>query len=119
MINTMILTNSEMTVTTLGQQRLFQSMYKDSFIKKEISQPFISVLVAVHNVSKYLDRSLNSLASQTFHSAEFIVVDDGSTDSSAEICDKYQAIDARFKVIHQKNFTTVQNKFLSTVFYRQ
>lgn len=103
MINNMNSTNSEITVARLRRQKLSHGVYEDSFIKKESSQPFISVLVAVHNVSKYLDRCLNSLATQTFQDVEFIVVDDGSTDSSAEICDKYQAIDVRFKVIHQKN----------------
>ena len=103
MITTMNSTNSKMMVRKLAQQGSPLCEYKGSFTQIEGTQPVISVLVAVHNVSKYLDRCLNSLATQTFQDVEFIVVDDGSTDSSAEICDKYQAIDVRFKVIHQKN----------------
>ena len=89
-------TNSKMMVRKLAQQGSPLCEYKGSFTQIEGTQPVISVLVAVHNVSKYLDRCLNSLATQTFQDVEFIVVDDGSTDSSAEICDKYQAIDVEF-----------------------
>ena len=103
MIATMNSTNSKMRVTKFVQQGSPLHKYEVSFTNKDGSQPFISVLVAVHNVSKYLDRCLNSLATQTLLDVEFIVVDDGSTDSSAEMSDKYQAKDSRFKVIHQKN----------------
>ena len=96
-------TNSKMMVTKLEQQGLPLCQYEGSFTKQDGAQPLISVLVAVHNVSKYLDKCLKSLTTQTLQDVEFIVVDDGSTDSSVEICDKYQGIDARFKVIHQKN----------------
>lgn len=77
------------------------------FSEKVDSPSFISVLVAVHNVSQYLDQCLNSLATQTLQRAEFIVIDDGSTDSSSQICDRYQAMDVRFKVIHQENLGTL------------
>ena len=100
----MNLIGSKSVRTGLVRQKLPLCKYMGDFTYKEDSQPFISVLVAVHNVSKYLDKCLKSLATQTLQQdVEFIVVDDGSTDSSAEICDKYQAKDSRFKVIHQKN----------------
>ena len=66
------------------RQKLPLCKYKGDFTCKEDSQPFISVLVAVHNVSKYIDRCLNSLATQTLQDVEFIVVDDGSTDSGLD-----------------------------------
>ena len=104
----LISTNSVKTV--LGQQQgSLPCKYEgqEIFSEKVDTPSFISVLVAVHNVSQYLDQCLNSLATQTLQRAEFIVIDDGSTDSSREICDKYQAMDVRFKVIHQENLGTL------------
>lgn len=69
----------------------------------EIKQPIdISVVVPVHNVEDYLEECLNSLHKQTLKTAEFIVINDGSTDHSAEICDLYARLDKRFIVVHQE-----------------
>lgn len=66
--------------------------------------PFFSVLVAAYNVERYLDQCLESLKLQTFQDVEFIIVDDGSTDKSNEICKKYISVDSRFKLVkHIKN----------------
>ena len=71
---------------------------------KEIA---ISVIVPVHNVDSYLDECLSSLHFQSLESAEFIVIDDGSTDKSGKICDEFASKDSRFKVIHQENKGTL------------
>ena len=63
----------------------------------------ISVIVPVYNVEKHLKRCIDSLISQTYSNLEIILVDDGSTDSSPEICDAYADKDTRVKVIHKKN----------------
>lgn len=63
----------------------------------------ISILVPVYNVEKYLTRCIESVLSQDFTDYELILVDDGSSDKSGEICDKYASKDLRIKVIHQKN----------------
>ena len=63
----------------------------------------VSVIVAVFNAEKTLRRCLDSLASQTIDSIEFICIDDGSTDASPVILDSYAAQDGRFKVFHKKN----------------
>lgn len=63
----------------------------------------LSVVVAVYNVEKYLETCLDSLHRQRFTDVEFIVIDDGSTDRCAEICDAYAARDSRFTVVHQEN----------------
>lgn len=63
----------------------------------------VTVTVPVYNTSKYLRRCLDSLKMQTFKDIEFILVDDGSTDNSGEICEEYAKNDSRFRVIHQKN----------------
>ena len=52
--------------------------------------PIISVIVPVYNVEKYLDRCVQSILAQSFQEFELILVNDGSTDSSLEICQKYK-----------------------------
>ena len=59
--------------------------------------------VAVYNVSSYLPQCLDSLMSQAGDDTEFLLIDDGSTDGSSEICDRYEQKDPRFRVIHQAN----------------
>lgn len=63
----------------------------------------VSVVVPVYNVAGYVADCLESLRHQTYDNIEVIVVDDGSVDGSGEICDRFAAIDARFRVIHQSN----------------
>ena len=67
------------------------------------STPLISIIVPVYNVESYLRRCLDSIQSQTFSDFEVILVDDGSTDNSGNICDAYVRTDHRFTVIHQSN----------------
>ena len=66
-------------------------------------QPKVSVIVAVYNVASFLDKCLASLKVQTLKEFEVILVDDGSTDSSGQICDVYARGDIRFKVFHKAN----------------
>lgn len=63
----------------------------------------VSVIIPVYNVEKYLDRCIESIVSQTYEDIEIILVDDGSTDSSPEICDLWVEKDNRIKVIHKAN----------------
>lgn len=63
----------------------------------------ISVIVPVYNAEKYLNRCVESILNQTFKDFELILVDDGSKDSSGDICEKYARCDQRIKVIHQEN----------------
>lgn len=63
----------------------------------------LSIIVPVYNAEDYLDRCLVSILEQDFVSLEVILVDDGSTDSSPLICDRYSATDPRFRTIHKKN----------------
>ena len=63
----------------------------------------ISIVIPVYNAEKYLDVCLSSILDQDMHSYEVILVDDGSTDSSPMICDRYSGTDARFRTIHKVN----------------
>lgn len=63
----------------------------------------ISVIVPVYNVASYLPQCVESILSQDYRDLEVILIDDGSTDRSGEICDRYGAADSRVRVIHQKN----------------
>ncbi len=63
----------------------------------------ISIVIPVYNAEEYLDRCLHSVLDQDFTSYEVILVDDGSTDSSSLICDRYSSTDPRFITLHQSN----------------
>lgn len=63
----------------------------------------VSFVVAIYNVSKYLRRCIESLTGQTMQEIEIILVNDGSSDNSLEICNSYAARDDRITVIDQKN----------------
>ena len=63
----------------------------------------ISIIVPVYNVRPYLEQCVRSIIAQTYHDWECILVDDGSTDGSGELCDELAVGDERLKVIHQKN----------------
>ncbi|MBQ4613065.1 MAG: glycosyltransferase [Clostridia bacterium] len=62
-----------------------------------------SVILPVYNVEKYLQLCVDSVLAQTFNDYELILVDDGSTDGSPQLCDKLAEQDARIRVIHKPN----------------
>ena len=63
----------------------------------------ISVVVPIHNVERFLDECLRSIAGQSFGELDVIMVDDGSTDSSAAIAARFAAQDRRFRLVQQEN----------------
>lgn len=63
----------------------------------------ISIVVPVYNVELYLERCIDSLLIQTYKNIEIILINDGSTDNSSIICERYKKMDNRIKVIHKKN----------------
>lgn len=68
-----------------------------------MTKPKVSVIVPVYNTEKYLRRCLDSLVKQTMEDIEIIIVDDGSMDICAGLCDELSQTDARIKVIHKVN----------------
>lgn len=68
-----------------------------------MDRPLVSVVVPVFQAEKTLNACVDSILAQTYSEIEVILIDDGSTDNSALICDQYAQIDTRVHVIHQKN----------------
>ena len=63
----------------------------------------VSIILPVYNVQDYLNSCVTSLVNQTYSNIEIILVDDGSTDKSASMCDRWAAQDFRIRVIHKEN----------------
>ena len=63
----------------------------------------ISVIVPIYKVEKYLCKCIDSIINQTYKNLEIILVDDGSPDDCARICDEYSKKDKRINVIHKEN----------------
>ena len=68
-----------------------------------IEFPLVSVIVPVYNVRTYLKTCVRSIAHQTYTNLEIIIIDDGSTDGSSELCDEFSVCDPRFYVYHKQN----------------
>lgn len=71
--------------------------------KLQQDSPLISIVIPVYNVAELLGRCVDSVLAQTYQNLEIILIDDGSTDSSRELCDAYARQDSRIRVIHQTN----------------
>ena len=63
----------------------------------------ISIIIPIYNVEKYLEKCLDSILNQTYKNLEIILIDDGSTDNSPNICNSYCEKDKRIKIIHKNN----------------
>ena len=66
-------------------------------------KPYVSVIVPVYNNERYLPQCIESITNQTMKAIEIILLDDGSTDQSGEICNEYALKDKRIRVIHKQN----------------
>lgn len=69
----------------------------------KLRNELISVIISVYNIKNYLPRCLETVAGQSYQNIEIIIVDDGSTDGTAAICDEFVKNDNRASVIHQEN----------------
>ena len=72
-------------------------------MNKKCEEALISVVVPIYNTEKYLDACLKSIRAQTYGNLQIILVDDGSTDHSFEICQKYVDTDPRFELVRKTN----------------
>lgn len=69
----------------------------------DINDDLISIIVPIYNVISYLEECIKSIVNQSYRNLEIILVDDGSTDGSSELCDRLQSQDDRIVVIHKSN----------------
>lgn len=67
------------------------------------NSPTISVIVPIYNAESFLSECLDSILAQSYKDFEVLLIDDGSTDTSGRICDKYSNLDCRIRTIHQTN----------------
>ena len=71
---------------------------------EEISmERLVSVIIPVYNKKDYLKRSVYSIINQDYSALEIIIIDDGSTDGSSNLCDHFGMIDNRIRVVHSEN----------------
>lgn len=82
---------------------IIESLENHAMDMRYKENPLISVVIPIYNVEVYLVKCLDSVINQTYGNLEIILVNDGSTDNSPLICDKYANRDSRVKVIHQNN----------------
>lgn len=71
--------------------------------KKRCGKALISVIVPVYNIIEYLPRCVHSITSQSYGNLDIILVDDGSTDGTGELCDRLSQEDGRIRVFHKEN----------------
>ena len=77
---------------------------KISLREKESKMKKISVIMPVYNSEKYVSKAIESVLAQDFEDFELILVNDGSTDNSAEICDQFAEKYEKVRVIHKKKW---------------
>ena len=75
-----------------------------------MNNPLVSIIIPVYNSEAFLDKCIQSAQSQSYKNIEIILVNDGSIDSSEEICNDYALIDSRIKVIHKINGGLVSSR---------
>lgn len=63
----------------------------------------VSIIVPIYNGEKYLQYCIESILNQEYYNIEVILLDDGSTDKTSQICDRFATLDSRVRVIHQDN----------------
>ena len=85
------------------EQRQNASQYKGSKEEIEVEEPLVSIIVPIYNREQTLERCLCSILRQTYKKIEILAVDDGSTDHTEQILEKYQKLDGRIRVFRKEN----------------
>ena len=72
-------------------------------MNNEVKGPAVSVIIPAYNCERFIGRALDSILHQTFSNFEVVVIDDGSTDKTGDICEEYAKLDNRIAVFHKQN----------------
>lgn len=75
-----------------------------------MNKPLVSIIIPIYNSEAFLDKCIQSAINQSYSNIEIVLVNDGSIDSSGEMCDTYAATDSRIKTIHKKNGGLVSSR---------
>ena len=68
-----------------------------------MAQPLVTVSIAAYNVEQFLEKGIQYILNQTYHNLDIIIVNDGSTDRTPEICENLKKKDSRIRVFHKEN----------------
>ena len=91
------------TLKNHGMTYHFRAWSVKRLLMKQTGDPFVSVIMPVYNAAEFLEQGLDTLLNQTMRNIEILAVDDGSTDNSVEILNRYAARDPRVRVLTQQN----------------
>src|SRR5690606_32725285 len=72
-------------------------------MENDMRKPKISIIIPIYNASAFLEKCIDSVINQSYDNLEIILINDGSTDSSLDICKKYANSDDRIKLINKEN----------------
>lgn len=75
-----------------------------------MNTPLVSIIIPIYNSEAFLDKCIQSAINQTYKNIEIVLVNDGSIDSSGEICDNYSSTDSRIRVLHKNNRGLVSSR---------
>lgn len=68
-----------------------------------MQSPQISIIIPVYNSERYLPQTIRSILTQTWQDFEILLIDDGSSDKSTEVCEYFAQLDSRIRVFYKKN----------------
>ena len=91
------------SITMLSSDKIEKQEEEVSYNIQNMKAPLITVIIPVYNTQKFLKRCLDSVLNQTYKNLEIILVNDGSSDKSAELCEKIAENDSRIVLIHKEN----------------
>ena len=81
-----------------------------------MEKDLISIIVPMYNAAQFIKKCITSILNQTYKNFELLIINDGSTDNSLEICNKFK--DQRIKIINQENTGSVFTTDYYSIFYR-
>jgi glycosyltransferase involved in cell wall biosynthesis/8-oxo-dGTP pyrophosphatase MutT (NUDIX family) len=98
---------------------IYKYIVKKFNLKSALTQPLVSFIVPAYNTEEYIDRCLDSIVKQDHENIEIIIVDDGSTDRTSELCAKYERTDQRTRLIKlEKNYGLAHARNVGISFVR-